>query len=93
MFLSLALSNAKSKPNLFEPILAELSLYILVYKNIVEVPTHEIRTIRIGNHEFRTYNLTINDGLARKTLVFIISPLGFNYNTNSSLTTNPNISK
>ena len=35
-----------------------------------EIPTREIRTIRIGNHEFRTYNLTINDGLSRKTLVF-----------------------
>ena len=57
-----------------------------------EIPRHEIHTIRIGNHEFRTYNLTINDGLSRKTLVFIISPLGFNYNTSSSLTTNSNIS-
>ena len=47
-----------------------------------EIPTCEIRTIRIGNHEFRTYNLTINDGSTRKTLVFIISPLGFNLNTN-----------
>ena len=57
-----------------------------------ELPTREIPTIMIGNHEFRTYNLTINDGLSRKTLVFIISPLGFNYNINSSLSTNPNIS-
>ena len=56
-----------------------------------EIPTREIRTIRIGNHEFRTYNLTINDGMSRKTVVDIISPLGFNYNTSSSLTTNPNI--
>ena len=36
-----------------------------------EIPTREIRTIRIENHEFRTYNLTINDGSTRKTLVFI----------------------
>ena len=47
-----------------------------------EIPTREICTIRIGNHEFRTYNLTINDGSTRKTLVFIISPLGFNLNIN-----------
>ena len=47
-----------------------------------EIPTREIRTIRIGNYEFRTYNLTINDGSTRKTLVFIISPLGFNLNIN-----------
>ena len=39
-----------------------------------EIPTREICTIRIGNHEFKTYNLTINDGSSRKTLVFIISP-------------------
>ena len=56
-----------------------------------ELPTHEKRIIEIGKHEFRTFNLTINDGSTRKTLVFIISPLGFNYNTSSSLTTNPNI--
>ena len=31
-----------------------------------EIPRHEIRTIRIGNHEFRTYNLTFNDGSSRK---------------------------
>ena len=49
-----------------------------------EIPTREIRTIRIGNHEFRTYNLTINDGSTRKTLVFMFSPLGFSSNTRSN---------
>ena len=43
--------------------------------NMDELPTREIHTIKIGNHEFRTYNLTINDGSTRKTLVFILSPL------------------
>ena len=42
-----------------------------------EIPTREIRTIRIGNHKFRTYNLTIIDGSTRKTLVCKLSPLGF----------------
>ena len=49
-----------------------------------EIPTREIRTIRIGNHEFRTYNLTINDGSTRKTLVFILSPLGFSSSSEAS---------
>ena len=49
-----------------------------------EILTPEIGTIKIGNHEFRTYNLTINDGSTRKTLVFILSPLGFSSNTRSN---------
>ena len=49
-----------------------------------EIPTREIRTIKIGNHEFRTYNLTITDGCTRKALVFILSPLGFSSNTRSN---------
>ena len=49
-----------------------------------DIPTSEICTIRIGNHEFRTYNLTINDGSTRKTLVFIISQIDINSNINPS---------
>ena len=54
--------------------LREYLLKLEYKRNIMDnIPTSEIRTIRIGNHEFRTYNLTINDGLTKKTLVFIIS--------------------
>ena len=53
-----------------------------------EIPERDICTIKIGNHEFRTYNLTLNDG-SRKKLVFILSPLGFSskYTPNSSSNT------
>ena len=51
-----------------------------------DIPTSEICTIRIGNHEFRTYNLTINDGLTRKTLVFIISQIDISTNINPNTT-------
>ena len=42
-----------------------------------ELPTREISRIKIGNHDFKTYNLTINDSSTRKTFVLILSPLGF----------------
>ena len=73
-------------------ILSKIHLRLFLYtvstayknKNMDELPTREIHTIKIGNHEFRTYNLTINDGSTRKTLVFILSPLGFSSNTRSN---------
>ena len=37
--------------------------------------------------EFKTYNPTINDGSSRKTLVFIISSLGFNLKRNTNFKT------
>ena len=46
-----------------------------------EIPTTEMRTIKLGNHKFRMYNLNIDDRSTRKTLVFILSPLGFSSNT------------
>ena len=79
--INLNIHESRVKPYILSKIHLRLFLYTVstVYKNknMDELPTHEICTIKIGNHEFRTYNLTINDGSTRKTLVFILSPLCF----------------
>ena len=63
--INLNINESHVKPYILSKIHLRLFLYTVstAYKNknMDELPTREIHTIKIGNYEFRTYNLLMMD--------------------------------